>query len=63
MRILYRRTQALKKQRAEEAAVRKAAYDALTTEQKLARLDAGGFKATKERLKLQTPTWPGPKEK
>ncbi len=58
MRILYRRTTALITQRREEALVRKAEYEALTTEQKLARLDKGGYKAAKQRLQLQTPNWP-----
>lgn len=53
----------LKAQKREEAELRKASYQALTTEQKLAKLDAGKFTASKQRLKLQTPAWPSPAEK
>lgn len=35
-----------------QAAERQAVHNALTTEQKIAKLDAGGFTASKERKKL-----------
>lgn len=38
-----------------EAKVRKDIYDSLSTEQKLAKLDAGGFVAAKQRAKLALP--------
>lgn len=41
-----------KEQARKQAQERQAAYDALTVEQKLAKLDAGGFVATKQRAKL-----------
>lgn len=36
-----------------EAETRQAIYNALTPEQKLAKLDAGGFTAAKQRIKIQ----------
>lgn len=44
------RQQAERRAAAEE---RQAAYDSLTIEQKIAKLDAGKFRALKERAKLQ----------
>jgi len=41
-------------QKREEAAVRQAEYEKLSTEQKLARLDSKGYVAAKQRLKLLT---------
>lgn len=41
-----------KAQRKLEAEQRQAEYNKLTPQQKLAKLDAGGFTATKERAKL-----------
>ena|SRR6266545_1854885 len=41
-----------RKHRQDEAKARQAAYDALTTEQKIAKLDAGGYAAVKQRIKL-----------
>ena len=43
---------AWKAQRQAEAKVRQEAYDKLTPQQKLAKLDAGGFAASKQRAKL-----------
>jgi hypothetical protein len=44
--------QAAKEKRRKDAEARQAAYNLLTFEQKLAKLDAGGHKATKQRYKL-----------
>lgn len=41
-----------KEQRRQEAAERQARYDALSTAQKLARLDDGGYQAERERARL-----------
>jgi len=41
------------KQRRADAEARQVAYDKLTVEQKLARLDAGNFVATKQRARLE----------
>lgn len=45
--------QAGKARRREEAEVRQKAYDALTVEQKLERLNVGGHGATKQRVRLE----------
>lgn len=42
----------LKEQKHREAIARQAAYAKLTPQQKLAKLDAGGHRATKERTRL-----------
>lgn len=44
-----------KERKQREAQERQAAYDALTVEQKVAKLDAGGYVAAKQRAKLQQP--------
>ncbi len=43
---------AAKDQRREEGKVRQAAYSLLTVQEKLAKLDAGGFAATRQRAKF-----------
>lgn len=43
---------AAKEQKRKEAEVRQECYRLMTPEQKVARLDAGGFTATKERYKI-----------
>jgi hypothetical protein len=43
-----------RQQAREQAKERQKAYDALTIEQKLAKLDKGGFTATKQRAKLDS---------
>jgi hypothetical protein len=45
-------TRARKDDRRREAEVRQGAHDQLTTEAKIAKLDAGGFRALKQRRRL-----------
>lgn len=44
---------ARRQERQEQAAIRQAEYDNLTPAQKLARLDQGGYTATKQRARLK----------
>lgn len=46
-------TKTQREERRKVAEERNAQYAAMTTEQKLAKLDAGGFAAKKQRAKLQ----------